>query len=592
MFPNLPVRTLKQRFFEIILAQFVMHCILFFILGYAVLGIYNTHITAESADKLALYMADVERNLQEVEQFAFSILGSYPMQNDMRTCLEYPGTYEAYEASVSLSAQLFTTTMNRSAISDTYFIFPDGKTITATNGYAPKPSQQFLEKVKAAAITANGSDVWMIDPEHPAIIVFGKVIHSIYSSTQFKTCGTLIFNINSTKILYYPVADKGGYDSRLLCYVNGILYDNDIPVYLKQKAYGLLNNTKDEGQIKTTRGKILFRKVNSDIPGWTFIHIQDIHLLLQKITQTQIEYGICFMLISLFVFLTMLRLSGFICTPLADISKHMLSTKNGIFTQLPEKRKIKVTEIQDLTESYNTMSAKINHLINEVYQKQLDLTDVKYKMLQKQINPHFLYNTLDTIHWKAVASGDSTIADMTLALSSLLRSSIKKPDIISLQEEMELVQNYMVIQQIRFEKRLVFIMNQSPDLMQFRLPKITLQPLIENSIKHNLEKYDGVCKISVSAKQENGQLFISVEDNGTHADTGYINRIIRERPTSQNDSSGLYNINYRLETCFGEQYGLTAFPITGREGQQCGMNMQIRIPAVSEISDTKDKWIV
>lgn len=582
-------RPLKQRIFEIIIIQFLILNIVYILMERGIARIYNQLILSESADKLTLYTKTVERNLTDLAQLSIDIVGNSTIQENLKTSKDNPGTYEAYVAMKALNDLFFNITVNIQNLSATYFIFDSGYRMNILNRSLIQPREKFLEEVRQEAVKKKGRNIWRIDPENPTMIVFAKSIRSIYPIDSFRSYGVLILYLNPEILVPYGNRSKENSDSRLICYVNGLQYDYDNPIYKEARIASLLAEPPEANIMLDTNAKTVYRRIDSKVDGWTFIHIMDMDNVMKKVSLANTWYYAIYFILGITIIIAINRIIRETCNPLTRMSKLMLNSKDDMLETLPEPEKQTVQEISDFTTSYNIMITRINKLITEVYQKQLTIADIRYKMLQKQINPHFLYNTLETIHWNAVASQDQPTAEMTLALSNLLRSSIKKPDIISLGEELELLHDYIVIEQIRFEDRLEFSINEGDIDKTQMLPKMTIQPIVENCIRHQLEKHRGVCKINLSFIKKEKSLLIKISDNGTTTDTDKINRIIEGTEQTESNSFGLQNIQYRLQILFGHKYGLRAFPEKNEDGSRTGTTLQISLPYTSGEQEYEQK---
>jgi two-component system sensor histidine kinase YesM len=179
--------------------------------------------------------------------------------------------------------------------------------------------------------------------------------------------------------------------------------------------------------------------------------------------------------------------------------------------------------------------------------------------LQSQIQPHFLYNTLDCIHWQAKAEGNEEISVLVKALAQYYRLCLSKgKDVIRIEQEMEHVKNYLIIQNIRYDNIIECEINIDDNCRASLIPKITLQPLVENSIYHGIkvkEGKKGVIKITCQKKGD--EVIITVEDNGTGMTEEQINEM--NQSISQYDKDfgyGIQNVNKRIEILFGREYGL------------------------------------
>ena len=186
--------------------------------------------------------------------------------------------------------------------------------------------------------------------------------------------------------------------------------------------------------------------------------------------------------------------------------------------------------------------------------------------LQNQINPHFLYNTLESIRGAALYHGIHDIAAMSKALSLLFRYSISERVLVSIKEEMQHLENYLSIQNFRYENKFELLYSIPPQLMNYKILKLTLQPLIENSIKHGLEMKlgRGIVKLEILALDNNIKIHISDDGLGIPPKkVEELNRLLtndKYLPGSEGDSSGtgigVKNVNSRIKLYFGEQYGL------------------------------------
>jgi two-component system sensor histidine kinase YesM len=216
-------------------------------------------------------------------------------------------------------------------------------------------------------------------------------------------------------------------------------------------------------------------------------------------------------------------------------------------------------ELGMLHNEFDDMVCKINTLIEDNYIKQLLIKDTQLKALQQQINPHFLYNTLNAINWEAEALNAPTIPAIVESLSALLRSTLsEKSETLPLQNELELLHHYLRIQQIRYGDRLVYHTDIMPSLLPVPVPKMILQPLVENAIRYSLEPYADTCTILVSAQQKNETCaVISVSNTGSEIDPDILKKLESGEITPNGFGIGLLNIHSRIQLLFGDAYGLS-----------------------------------
>lgn len=224
-------------------------------------------------------------------------------------------------------------------------------------------------------------------------------------------------------------------------------------------------------------------------------------------------------------------------------------------------------EVNRLSDSLNTMIDKINELLEQVTTEQIRLRKAEFELLQTQINPHFLYNTLDTIIWLAEAGKQREVVGMVGSLSEFFRASLNQgKDIISIREELQHVKSYLEIQQVRYQDILKYEIQVPGELDKYLIPKITIQPIVENALYHGIKNKRGLGRIRVSGKKEEGGFAIQVEDNGIGINEERLHQVrdkIQYRTPAENDIYGLYNVNERIRLNFGEKFGISIESVYG-----------------------------
>lgn len=219
-------------------------------------------------------------------------------------------------------------------------------------------------------------------------------------------------------------------------------------------------------------------------------------------------------------------------------------------------------ELNLLSNTFNNMTYETKYLINQVYEKQLLLKETEFKFLQSQMNPHFLFNTLITIGYKARLSKDDTTYKMVTSLTELLQAGIytNSQAKVHIRQELEFINFYLYLQKMRFEDELEYDINVSDEsILDFVLPKLSIEPLIENAVVHGLEKKIGKGTIKLNIWEENETLYFEVTDDGAGFESGNINlddiETINMRKKGHN-SIGLINTHKRIKLMYGELYGI------------------------------------
>ncbi len=234
-------------------------------------------------------------------------------------------------------------------------------------------------------------------------------------------------------------------------------------------------------------------------------------------------------------------------------------------------------EVQELSSSFGHMVLRIQELMSTVRQEEINLRKTELKALQAQINPHFLYNTLDSIAWMCERGRNADAVKMVHALARLFRISISKGhELIPIAKEIEHAESYLQIQKYRYKNQFTYDFDVDPECLEYLCNKITLQPIIENAINHGLDLLVDEGNIHVSVYQDGDDIVFRVEDNGVGMSEEQIQAIM-ERGPKDRTGIGIKNVNDRLKIYFGKKYGLH---ITSE--LDVGTCVEIRMPKVRE----------
>ena len=229
-------------------------------------------------------------------------------------------------------------------------------------------------------------------------------------------------------------------------------------------------------------------------------------------------------------------------------------------------------EIGMLYRGFGSMMKRIRTLINEVYLSKITQKEAELKALQAQINPHFLYNTLSLINWKALAAGEEDISRMTLAMSTFYRTALNRGrNVLQVEAELSNTRAYLEIQSMLHDGDFDYEIEVQPEILQCESLNLILQPLVENAIHHGIEeKTDGRGKISVRGLKEDNCVWFMVEDNGVGMEQKVADKIL----TMESKGYGVRNVDERIRLCYGEKYAMKVESVVGK-----GTKMTIHFPA-------------
>lgn len=318
----------------------------------------------------------------------------------------------------------------------------------------------------------------------------------------------------------------------------------------------------------------LYTLSRSEKTGWTVVGAAETSELLKNNKQAQMLYVLAAGLLILGVLLISSVLSREITKPLRHLTESMSRVEKGEF----DKANVDVTlenEIGSLGKSYNLMTERIHTLMEQNVYEQTQKRKSELKALQAQINPHFLYNTLDSIIWMSEAGKNDEVVEMTSALAKLLRQSISNDhEQVELQQELEYVRNYLTIQKMRYQDKLEYKIEVDPEVRHVMIVKLVLQPVVENAIYHGI-KYKGSKGIlRIHAYADGDDVCIAVEDDGIGMDETALKNIFdKSEKAHKQNGVGVPNVQKRLKLYYGEKYGITYESQPGE-----GTRAVIRIP--------------
>ncbi len=279
-----------------------------------------------------------------------------------------------------------------------------------------------------------------------------------------------------------------------------------------------------------------------------------------------------------------LRFAHSITQPISDLCARVRSIGDGDLT-VRTPIQAQEYEIQTLSDGFEDMVGRLDQQIEQNRQEQVRLRSAELALLQAQINPHFLYNTLDAIVWLIEMEKNEQAVEMVTSLSSFFRSSLSNgQDVITLREEEQHVRSYLEIQHVRYKDILEYEIDIAPELAAYWIPKLTLQPLVENALYHGIKLKRGQGQIRVSGWMEENVIILTVEDNGAGMDEERLKQL---RAMLNHDTSvgfGMSTVQERLQLMFGAEYGLE---IESKAGE--GTRVTVRIPPQEDEIDAGKK---
>lgn len=435
------------------------------------------------------------------------------------------------------------------------------------------------EKIKESAIYSKikelkGSPLWInLDDENNVFIADNKnpkiaMVRSIIDTNTLEESGLMLICINTSFIqnLYSTDFNTKNSGIFLLDNYNKIITQSDAENILHngeniQSIIPYIHDKKSYNTIWINGEKYLttFSKVSKS--DWTIVSMTRESTLFHNLRS--IMFITLAVIISCFVmsFLISIFLSSKVTQPINQLLSSMKKAKEGNFR---EKVNFKYTdELGMLVYEYNNMIDNIKTLIDKVYKLQLKEKEAELKALQAQINPHFLYNTLDMIFWKAEKSNQQEISDMIYALSHLFRITLSKGnEFIPVKSEKDFIEHYLLLQSKRYRGKLIYDIDISDEISNYLIPKLIIQPFVENSIIHGTEADNELSVIKITGYLSNNYLDFTIEDNGKGIDEDTMNLLIHssinqeKKNTNFQKGYAIGNVNQRLSLYYNDDYKL------------------------------------
>jgi two-component system sensor histidine kinase YesM len=306
-------------------------------------------------------------------------------------------------------------------------------------------------------------------------------------------------------------------------------------------------------------------------PSWNIIRIIPLDEIRNQLNKLEFSMG----LIVIFFILIALYVSFFLAKvftqPITDLYHKFQDVEKGDLSARIVTRR--TDGFGRLGRSFNAMVAQIDQLLRNQLEEQQKKSDLEFEILQAQINPHFLYNTLDSIKWLAALQNANNISDLTTALINLLKYNISvKSALVSLEDEIRSLHNYIVVQKFRYGDTFEVRFNLDPETVDCEVLHFMMQPIVENAIIHGFEDIEHTGLIKITSKIVNDDLIILIADNGIGIEPSKIEEF-QNSPADKFNGIGMMNIHSRIQLHYGKAYGLS---ISSEQGE--GTTVEIRLP--------------
>lgn len=569
---------IKTKIFFFIITSVVITGVLGFSFVQISHNIYENRIYNETTDKLYLYSQRIEERLRIIDDLSLSIMLDVTNQSLLKAIKDTKDSYEIFSIGKELSRKLLNYQLFSYLITDLVILDvrqnPYGVGLNLSSVYEQK------EQYEKVAKEYQGASVWIGEPFSHNKFISLREIRS-FNGRDIESLGTLIFRINAERVIFSSTLSKNNNGTELIILSGDeVVYNNGTDI-----EASLLNLKQDDFEIIKNNGqRYLAASFEMNYTGWTFIHLVPYNSLFKEITLLNVILIVSYLLSLCILIVGGYLFSKSITNPMQRLLGRMADVEKGDFGLSEGDISKTQDEIGILNLSFEKMVSKVSVLIRENYISKLMIKDANYERLKAQFNPHFLYNTLESINWLAKLKGQSQISKMVKSLGDLVRNTINSDEFVTIEEELKILDSYLYIQKIRFEERLIIDINIEESLKLFYIPSFILQPIVENSIKYGVEHTGQICEIYIEGKRIPNRLVFKIKDNGPGMNSDYLANYSERHPESKGTGLGLKGIHDRLQILFGNSYGIEIQSEIGK-----GTEILISIPYIDNLITFNEK---
>lgn len=516
------------------------------------LSVFEEKFYERSLQELDFFVQKVDDDIQDIDTLTRSIAVDSNIQEQLNALAQAdPQTANYYYLLTGVRPLLLEKIYQDRQINSLQYTDLNGHTLTIGQDMPDPGAGQQTALEMALNATPGGFAIQTSDSaDFPYILCGRRILRS--QDMSLKKLGTIVVALDVGKLLDNEIHSLSSQPSELYLY-NGtqLIYHSG-----EEAAASLPQEESAHGyQISTIGGKKYYICwLTSSVTGLRLCSVFDYHEIYGQINTARnaLIFGECAILL-LFAWV-LLHMARLVTKPIHTLSEAMqtVDQQEGNFAAaralLPADPA--ADEIGTLTKEFDSMLGKIDTLIHENYEKQILLQETRYKMLQAQINPHFLYNTLGTLNWLVKAGDRENACKMIVSLGDILRAALSPRQNSTAAADVQLASSYIAIQQLRYKSRAEFTLTVSGKLEQWTLPHFTLQPLIENAIHYGVEDSDTVCRIHIAAQAQDDALTLIVHNTGTPVEPKRLDEIRAFTIKPQGHGIGLKNIYERLSMLY------------------------------------------
>ena len=542
---------------------------------------YDEQLYKSTVQMITMFADQIQSELDDAEEFSYRILADNVVQKQL---------------SIMKRSQLNTTAWVKAKneiadrVANFALWFPSGVCLRLRTPSGALFSQffrtpytvhQLTEELMDRALSCNGAPVWLIDVGGPVRIFLLREIREI-SGLSLDTLAVIQLEINLPGMVEESRAKMNCLGAPLSC----AIYSEDQCLYASDEQVRSMALSEDGYEHLNQNGEDLLCVRFTAKNGWQYVTLVDYSGINATISHAaaraqRVDVAVVIVAMLLSVWLVSSLLKHLHCLlekfDAFAISGHVENAEDSPY-------KDRGDEIGKLHRHFDKMALDYHQMMKRSYEQQQLLQEKQTQQLRAQVRPHFLNNTLESIYCLAKQEGNERIAVMTDALGKMLRASINdKRDIVTVREDLQITREYLRIQEIRYGDRMRAEIEVDEQVMDNRIPAMTLQPLVENVVHHALEEMLDICIIRIVSERTDSGISLVVTDNGPGMDENILSKLESGEIKPEGLGIGMRNIHRRVQYAFGEKYGLT---VQSRPGWTC---VSVHLPNERRASVNKEE---
>lgn len=511
-------------------------------------SIYSAELYSKSLNDLEYYVGNINEELQEIENISLETA----LDDNIQELLSNMQGYDRNSTEYSLSLEKLRSLFNREIAVNSHikrFDYYDSDSYDLiVKSEAGEIPENLLIEIKQFANIGNGGFVKIDPTEEYKYLIVGRNVLEL-RQTSLKNLGTIVMVcdlkgvIEGAGTIYN--ADGGSIS----------IYNDDCIIYESENMIDItkLEIIGERGyRVIKIGGEQYFFCYTTDDNGWNYVSVVPYSSLYKNLGTLRNIIMCIYLIVGVLVFLAARKAVNVLFNPVKKLTDSFKYVETGEFKQAAQciGNDYSDDEIGYLIDEYKGMLSQLDKLVYENYEKQLLIKDSKYKMLLSQINAHFIYNTLNTISIMVKLNQNAEAAQMIVSLGDILRASLSKNPYATVEEEINTATQYMNIQKNRYRERLKFKVEMSDEVLEYSLPRLTLQPILENAVLYGVEATEDSCDIVCKLWKDDTGFHILISDTGPGMSQVALEQLRDGTIKPKGHGIGIANIRERLNMTY------------------------------------------